>query len=95
MFAEAMARLPSRPEQTTIQEYRERQQRLTSQIRQDDVLILASPPFAVHSNDVEYRYRTSSDLLYMTGWTEPETVLVLRHNEGDGFLHCSFNLKIH
>ena len=44
-------------------------------------MILASPPFAVHSNDVEYRYRTSSDLLYMTGWTEPETVFVLRHNE--------------
>ena len=82
MFAEAMARLPTRPAQTTIQEYRERQHRLTSQIRQDDVLILASPPFAVHSNDVEYRYRTSSDLLYMTGWTEPETVFVLRHNEG-------------
>ena len=82
MFAEAMARLPSRPAQTAIQEYRERQHRLTSQIRQDDVLILASPPFAVHSNDVEYRYRTSSDLLYMTGWTEPETVFVLRHNEG-------------
>ena len=83
MFAEAMARLPTRPAQTTIQEYRDRQHRLTSQIRQDDVLILASPPFAVHSNDVEYRYRTSSDLLYMTGWTEPETVLVLRHKEGE------------
>ena len=37
MFAEAMARLPTRPAQTTIQEYRDRQHRLTSQIRQDDV----------------------------------------------------------
>src|SRR5210317_973943 len=80
MFAEAMARLPTRPAQTTIDEFRERQSRLISQFRKDDVLILASPPFAVHSNDVEYRYRTSSDLLYMTGLTEPETVFVIRHD---------------
>ena len=80
MFAEAMARLPTRPTQTTVEEFRERQGRLSSQFRQDDVFILVSPPFAVHSNDVEYRYRTSSDLLYLTGWTEPESVFVMRHD---------------
>ena len=82
MFAEAFERLPPQPEPTGVDEFRQRQQRLTSQFRADDVLVLPSPAFAVHSNDVEYRYRTSSDLLYLTGWTEPESVLVLRHHEG-------------
>ena len=82
MFAEAFERLPPQPEPTGADEFRQRQQRLTSQFRADDVLVLPSPAFAVRSNDVEYRYRTSSDLLYLTGWTEPESVLVLRHHEG-------------
>ena len=82
MFAEAYARLPEQPSPTTVQEYRDRQSRLTAQLRIDDLLILSSPPFAVHSNDVEYRYRTSSDLLYLTGWAEPESVFVLRYVDG-------------
>ena len=80
MFAEAVERLPSRPAQTTKDEFRDRQGRLTSQFRHDDLLIIASPPFAVRSNDVGYRYRTSSDLLYLTGWIEPESVFVIRHD---------------
>ena len=44
--------------------------------------MLASPPHAVHSNDVEYPYRTSSDIIYLTGWTEAESVFVLRHEDG-------------
>jgi Xaa-Pro aminopeptidase len=82
MFAEALERLPPQPAATKVEEFRERQQRLTAQFRSDDVLILPSPSFAVHSNDVEYRYRTSSDLLYLTGWTEPESVFVLRQRNG-------------
>ena len=82
MFAEAMARLPSQPMPTSIEEFEQRQERLTSQFRHDDVLVLASPPHAVHSNDVEYPYRTSSDLIYLTGWTEAESVFVLRHQDG-------------
>ena len=64
MFAEAFARLPEQPKPTGVEEFRERQQRLTSQFRSTDLLIVSAPAFAVHSNDVEYRYRTSSDLLY-------------------------------
>ena len=82
MFAEAMARLPSHPMPTSIEEFEQRQERLTSQFRHDDVFILASPTHAVHSNDVEYPYRTSSDLIYLTGWTEAECVFVLRHQDG-------------
>jgi Xaa-Pro aminopeptidase len=82
MFAEAYARLPEQPGATPVSEYRDRQTRLASQFRSDDVLIVSSPAFAVHSNDVEYRYRTSSDLLYLTGWVEPESVFVQRCVDG-------------
>ena len=83
MFAEAIAKLPPRPHPTSVDEYRARQARLTAQFRTDDILILSSPPLATHSNDVHYRYRTSSDLLYLTGWAEPETILVIRHAYGN------------
>lgn len=82
MFAEAMARLPSLPAPTLLEEFEQRQDRLTSQFRKDDVFLLVSPPHAVHSNDVEYPYRTSSDIIYLTGWTEAESVFVLRHQDG-------------
>lgn len=89
MFAEAFARLPPQPEPTGRDEYRQRQQRLTSQFRKNDLFILSSPAFAVRSNDVDYRYRTSSDLLYLTGWTEPESVLIMR-NDGDAWVTALF-----
>ncbi|MGB2169199.1 MAG: aminopeptidase P N-terminal domain-containing protein, partial [Poseidonia sp.] len=87
MFAEAYASLPDRPASTTLEEYRLRQQRLVSQFRNDDLLILCSPKMATHSNDVHYRYRTTSDLLYLTGWVDPEATLVMRCVEGTWMTH--------
>lgn len=80
MFAEALKRLPPAPQPVAVQEYRDRQMRLAHQFRQNDVFILAAPAEAVHSNDVHYRYRTSSDVLYLTGWHDPEATYVLRHD---------------
>src|SRR5512147_219970 len=36
--------------------------------------ILHSAPHPIRSHDVEHRYRPDSDLYYLTGFTEPETV---------------------
>ena len=41
------------------------------------VAIFATAPPAVHSNDVEYRYRPDSDFYYLTGFREPDAVAVL------------------
>lgn len=89
MFAAAFERLPPQPAPTGKDEYRQRQQRLISQLRKDDLFILSAPTASTRSNDVEYRYRTSSDLLYLSGWTEPESVLVIRYN-GDAWLTTLF-----
>src|SRR5262249_38884739 len=40
-------------------------------------LVLASAPVAIRNNDVEHEYRQDSDFYYLTGFDEPESVLVL------------------
>jgi Xaa-Pro aminopeptidase len=45
------------------------------------VAIFPSSSFATRSNDTEYRYRQNSNLYYLTGLTEPESVCLLL---GDG-----------
>ena len=41
------------------------------------VAVFPSAPVAIRNNDVEHEYRQDSDLHYLTGFEEPESVLVL------------------
>src|SRR5580693_5092146 len=41
------------------------------------VAVLPSAPVFVRNNDVEHEYRQDSDFFYLTGFDEPESVLVL------------------
>ncbi|MFM2418274.1 MAG: hypothetical protein RL385_2997, partial [Pseudomonadota bacterium] len=41
------------------------------------VMVIASAPVAIRNNDVEHEYRQHSDLFYLTGFDEPESVLIL------------------
>jgi Xaa-Pro aminopeptidase len=43
----------------------------------ETVLVAWSAPVRVYSNDVDYEYRQDSNLLYLTGIDQPETILVL------------------
>src|SRR5580704_16745240 len=45
------------------------------------VAVLPSAPVFVRNNDVEHEYRQDSDFFYMTGFDEPETVVVLDAKE--------------
>ena len=49
----------------------------------DGVAVFPSAPVAIRNRDVEHAYRQDSDLYYLTGLDEPESVLVLtnRHAE--------------
>ena len=44
---------------------------------ENSVAIIASSLEATRSNDTQYRYRQSSDLLYLTGFEEPEAIAVI------------------
>ena len=62
---------------TSKGEHEERQKRVLAAIGQG-VMILPSAPLAIRNNDVEHEYRQDSDLFYLTGFDEPESVLVVR-----------------
>jgi Xaa-Pro aminopeptidase len=54
-----------------------RRARLMERLGPDTVAIVWSAPPRVYSRDVDYEYRQDSNLLYLTGLSQPDTVLVL------------------
>lgn len=58
-------------------DYVARRQRVMDRIGNDAVLVLFSNAEKQRSNDTLYPYRQNSDLWYLSGFEEPETVLVL------------------
>ncbi|MFP5518287.1 MAG: aminopeptidase P family protein [Bdellovibrionia bacterium] len=43
-----------------------------------DALVIASHPELIRNHDVHFPYRQDSNLYYLTGWEEPESILVFR-----------------
>ena len=66
-------------------EYRVRQATFTDQLPLDTVALIPSNPVATRSADVHYPYRTNSDLLYLTGWSAPNSVAVFHHQQEGGW----------
>ena len=56
--------------------YAERRRAFMSKMERG-VAIFRAAPVAVRSHDVEYPYRQDNDLLYLTGFAEPEATCVL------------------
>lgn len=50
------------------------------------VMILPSAPLAIRNNDVEHEYRQDSDVFYLTGFDEPESVVVLAAGAKEPFV---------
>jgi Xaa-Pro aminopeptidase len=57
--------------------YRDRQARVLEAVHPGALLVF-SAPVAIRNNDVEHEYRQDSDFFYLTGFDEPESVLLLR-----------------
>ena len=55
--------------------FADRRRRVLEAIR--GVAIVAAAPVTIRNNDVEHEYRQDSDMQYLTGFEEPESVLVL------------------
>ena len=87
MFERMFADVGKMPEPISIQEYISRQNQLYSTFEPSDVLILCSSPVTIHSNDVHHPYRTQSNLLYLTGWTEPESIMCATKASGTWKTH--------
>lgn len=89
MFESAFAELPQLPEPITLDEYRSRQHRILSRLSSNDILIIASSTEKIRSNDVHFPFRTQSDMLYMCGWEDPESVLMC-HMEDNKWITSLF-----
>lgn len=81
----ALAQSPRDEVKMDPTEYARRRRELADKIGPDGVAVFIAPPERTRSNDTSYPYRASSDIVYLTGFTEPHTVLVISpgHDEGD------------
>ncbi len=66
------------------QEFARRRARLMEDIGDEAVAVFVGPPPRPRSNDTSYPYRPSSDILYLSGFHEPQAVLVLAPGHDDG-----------
>jgi len=64
----------------TQQEYQERRKKLLAKMADGSIAIIFSAPILFRNNDCEYPYRQNSDFSYLTGFYEPEAVLILVKN---------------
>ncbi|MCU7880539.1 MAG: aminopeptidase P N-terminal domain-containing protein [Candidatus Thiodiazotropha sp. (ex Lucinoma aequizonata)] len=58
-------------------EFKRRRRELMRVMGPDSIAILATAPLLIRNRDVHYPYRPDSDFYYLTGFPEPEAVLVL------------------
>src|SRR5204862_7884781 len=56
--------------------FAERRRRVLARMG-SSVLVVFAAPLTIRNNDVEYEYRQDSDFYYLTGFDEPDAVLVL------------------
>ncbi|WP_025122093.1 MULTISPECIES: Xaa-Pro aminopeptidase [unclassified Serratia (in: enterobacteria)] len=61
----------------TQQEFHNRRQALLAQMAAGSAAVIFAAPEATRSADSEYPYRQNSDFWYLTGFNEPEAVLIL------------------
>jgi len=59
------------------EELKGRRERLMRSLGPDTMAVFWSAPERQYSRDVGYEYRQDSDLLYLTGITQPDTILVM------------------
>lgn len=71
-------------------EFSRRRAYLAEQMGENSIAILPSSTMKSRNRDVDYPFRQDSDFFYLTGFTEPETVLVVipGREHGESVLFC-------
>ena len=62
--------------------YRKRLQQFWDQLEPNSAAILVSSPERTRSNDTEHPYRQASDIVYLNGFPEPHSVLIVTKFDG-------------
>ena len=71
-------------------EFARRRRQLMRMAGEDAILVLPAAPERVRSHDTHYPYRQDSDFWYLSGFPEPDAVLVLvpGRKHGEAILFC-------
>lgn len=71
-------------------EFTKRRQRLMEIMGEDSIAVLPNAPVASRNRDVDFPYRSDSNFHYLTGFDEPESVMVLipGREHGEYILFC-------
>jgi Xaa-Pro aminopeptidase len=71
-------------------EFARRRKNLMQMVGEGGIAILPSAPVRTRSRDVEYRFRQDSDFYYLTGFAEPDAVVVIApgRDSGEFLLFC-------
>jgi Xaa-Pro aminopeptidase len=77
MQSTALLAQPDAERQALRDDLKSRRARLMAKLGDSAMAILWSAPARVYSRDVDYEYRQDSDLLYLTGVQQADTILVL------------------
>ena len=67
-----------------VSEYARRRKQLMRMMEPGSIAILPAAPMRIRNRDAEYPYRQDSDFLYLTGFPEPEAVMVLVPGRAQG-----------
>lgn len=63
------------------QNYRERRKQLLAQMPEGSIMVIAAESLKTRNNDAEYPFRQSSNFYYLTGFNEPDALLVMAKGE--------------
>lgn len=71
-------------------EFKRRRKQLMAQMEPDSIAIIPSAAMHIRNRDVEYPFRQDSDFYYLSGFEEPDSVLVLipGREHGEYILFC-------
>ena len=63
----------------TYSEYEQRQKTLLNSVSKNDFVIITTNDNMIRSNDVSYPFRANSYMLYLCGWEEENSILVMEN----------------
>lgn len=73
----------------SIAEFKKRRKRLQQKLPQDAIAVIPGASEQIRNDDVHYPFRQNSNFLYLTGFSEPDAVLVITGgDEGEVMLFC-------
>jgi Xaa-Pro aminopeptidase len=61
----------------SLQEYQQRRQTLSVRLPKDSIAVIPAASESLRNGDAHYRFRQDSDFYYLTGFNEPDAVLVI------------------